>query len=188
MKKTIVIAACSVLLSFIFSTIPSTSCWIKEKNDGLKTGSIKCHQIFQPTSAAACESPSDGPDEDYPSGSVSILTVILAFLLFSYLFGAVCLFLIIRKLNVPYSWIALVPIAQAWSYVAAAGKPWWLVVLTFVPYINIIVFLYLWGCILAKIGKHPALSLLFLLPVVNLVFLGVLALSSMKTIEKSHQK
>lgn len=188
MKKTIVIAVCSVLLSLIFPTVPSTSCWIKKENDGLKTGSIKCYQIFQLTSAAACESPSDGPDEDYQSGSVSILTVILAFLLFSYLFGTFCLFLIIRKLNVPHSWIALVPIAQAWSIVAAAGKPWWLVVLTFVPYINIIAFLYLWGCIFEKMGKHPALTLLFLLPVVNLVFLGILAFSPMKTIEKSLQE
>jgi hypothetical protein len=110
MKKTIVIAVCSVLLSLIFSTILSTSCWIKEKNDGLKIGSIKCYQIFQPTSAAACESPSDGPD-GLSIGSVSILTVIYHSCCF-HTCSALSAFSIIRKLNAPFV-DCVSPIAQA---------------------------------------------------------------------------
>jgi hypothetical protein len=188
MKKTVVIAVCSILLGLIFSITPSTRCLLKTKDNELKRETIKCYHVFEPNSAVACESPSDGPDEASPSGSASLLTVFLAFVLISYLFGTVCIFLIIRKLNVPHSWLALVPVAQAWSIVAAAGKPWWLVILIFIPYINIIAVLYLWGFILEKLGKHPALTLLFLLPVVNILFLGMLAFSRKKTTQNIQPK
>jgi hypothetical protein len=94
-----------------------------------------------------------------------------------YLFGSLCLFLIAKKLEIPFPWIAWVPIIQIWTVVSAAGKPWWWLLLLLIPIYNAVLLIYLWMCIAENLGKNRWLGLLMLLPLINLVFLAILAFS-----------
>jgi tetratricopeptide (TPR) repeat protein len=94
-----------------------------------------------------------------------------------YIFLALCLFLIARKLAVPASWTAWIPLVQIWAYVSAAGKRWWWILLLLIPLVNYIVAIYLWMCISENLGKNRWLGLLMIVPVVNFFFLGFLAFS-----------
>jgi len=102
--------------------------------------------------------------------------ITILFLAF-YIFFSLCLFLIAKKLNVNAPWIAWIPIVQIWTIVASAGKPWWWILLLFVPIVNFVINIYLWMLISENLGRNRWLGLLMLIPIVNIVFLGMLAFS-----------
>jgi len=95
-----------------------------------------------------------------------------------YFFFAFCMFKIGKKLNVEMPWLAFIPIVQIWVFVASAGKPWWWILLLFVPIVNFFIGIYLWMCIAENLGKSKWLGLLMLVPVVNLVMLVIFAFST----------
>jgi hypothetical protein len=126
------------------------------------------------------------PDQKIPGIPSDIVAMILAFgivlqivVLAIYLFAALCHFLIGRKLAVTASWLAFVPLVGAfWPLVGAARKPWWwILILFFVPIVNLILFIYCYMLIAENLGKSKWLGLLILIPVVNLIFLAILAFS-----------
>jgi hypothetical protein len=92
-----------------------------------------------------------------------------------YLFSSLCLFLIARKAGVQAAWTAWVPVIQVYAFVASGGKPWWWILLLLVPFVNLIVMLYLWMCISENLGRNRFLGLLMLLPVINIVYPAFLA-------------
>ncbi len=94
-----------------------------------------------------------------------------------YIYVCLCIFLIAKKLDVPNPWIAWIPIAQIWTIVNCAGKPWWWILLLLVPIVNIIIGIVLWMSITENLGKNKWLGLLMLLPIVNFVYIGILAFS-----------
>ena len=95
-----------------------------------------------------------------------------------YLFFCLCLFIIAKKLNVPSPWIAFVPIVQIWTFVVCAGKPWWWILLLLIPFVNIILIIYLYMCIAENVGKSKWLGLMVLIPYLGaLILLGLLAFS-----------
>src|SRR4030042_3528032 len=95
-----------------------------------------------------------------------------------YLFFCLCFFIIAKKLDVPSPWIAFVPIIQIWTFVRCAGKPWWWILLLLIPFINIILIIYLYMCIAENMGKHKWLGLIVLIPYIGaLILLGLLAFS-----------
>ena len=108
-----------------------------------------------------------------------------------YIYFSLCLYLIAKKTDVPNPWLAWVPLADIWIFVAAAGKEWWwlaimaaLIALSLIPYIGVIFILlniaaaiYLWICITENVGKNKWLGLLMIVPVVNLIFPAILAFS-----------
>lgn len=110
----------------------------------------------------------------FAAGFLSIFLFMLAGL---YLYFSLCLFLIAKKLNVPAAWTAWVPILQIWAFFGSAGKSLWWFLLFFIPLVNAIVGIYLWMCIAENLGKNKMLGLLMLIPIANLVFVGVLAFS-----------
>jgi hypothetical protein len=101
------------------------------------------------------------------------LVIVMAF----YLYFALCLFLIAKKRDVPAPWTAWIPLVQLWTFVTSADKPWWWILLMFIPLLNIIVIVYLWMCISENLGRNKWLGLLWLVPLINLVFIGFLAFS-----------
>lgn len=107
----------------------------------------------------------------------AFLSIFLFGLMLAYLYFSLCLFLIARKLNVSAAWVAWVPIFQVWTFLAAAGKPGWWVLLLLVPVVNLIIPAYLWICVAENLGREKWLGLLMLIPIVNLVYLGMLAFS-----------
>jgi hypothetical protein len=68
-----------------------------------------------------------------------------------------------------------VPLLNLWAVVGSAGKPWWWIILLFVPLVNIFIWIYLWLCITENLGHNKWLGLLMLLPMINLVFMAYLA-------------
>jgi hypothetical protein len=98
-----------------------------------------------------------------------------------YLFFCLCLFLIAKKLYVPSPWIAWIPFVQIWTIVSSAGKPWWWILFMLVPIVNVFVSIYLWMCITENLRRNKWLGLLMLLPIINFIFLGILAFSKTET-------
>jgi len=94
-----------------------------------------------------------------------------------YLFFAFCLFKIGNKLGVEMAWLAFIPIVQVWVFVASAGKPWWWILLLFIPLVNLFIGIYLWMCIAENLGKSKWLGILMILPLINLVMLAIFAFS-----------
>lgn len=104
--------------------------------------------------------------------------VFLTVLAVLYIYGSLCLYLIAKKLDVQAAWTAWVPIVQVWAFLGSAGKSLVWVLLLLVPLVNAIVGAYLWMCITENLGKNKWLGLLMLVPIANLVFLGILAFSA----------
>jgi len=104
--------------------------------------------------------------------------MLLLILVVCYIYFSLCLYKIAQKLDIHAAWTAWVPIVQVWTFLTAAGKSLAWVLLMFVPLVNIIVGVYLWMCITENLGRNKWLGLLMLIPLVNLVFLGILAFSA----------
>jgi hypothetical protein len=95
-----------------------------------------------------------------------------------YLYYCLCTYLIAKKLEVPAAWLAWIPILQIWTFLRSAGKPFWWVLLLFVPLLNIFFILYRWMCIIENLGRNKWLALLMLVPIAPLFLLGMLAFSN----------
>lgn len=133
--------------------------------------------------------------------SGSSLAMISAFLvLFGfifYIYVSFCLYMIARKVGVADAWTAWIPIVNLWTFVEAAGKPWWwtaiivgLSLSSVVPIagialglLNLGVVVYLWMCISENIGKNRWLGLLILVPIANLFYPAVLAFSKIEPLQ-----
>jgi magnesium-transporting ATPase (P-type) len=109
--------------------------------------------------------------------AAGFIIVILAFVLLFYLYFSFCLYRIAKRLNLDEAWAAWVPILQLWPLVTAAGKPFWWILLLFIPLVNAFLIVYLWMCISEHLGKSKWLGLLMLVPIANLVLPGYLAFS-----------
>jgi hypothetical protein len=111
-----------------------------------------------------------------------------------YIYISLCLYMIARKVGVADSWTAWIPVVNLWTFVEAAGKPWWwtaiivgLSLSLVVPIVGIVlgllnlgVVIYLWMCISENVGKNRWLGLLMLVPIVNLFYPAVLAFSKIE--------
>ncbi len=104
-------------------------------------------------------------------------SVILFFLILGYLYFSLCLYQIARKLGISGAWMAWVPIFQILTLLASASKPGWWIILFFVPVVNLFIQIYIWMCVSENLGRNMWLGLLMLVPVVNIVYLGMLAFS-----------
>lgn len=136
----------------------------------------------QPTPAFPKARPAMPPEAMPGMGALvgifaGMMMVVLAFAVVLYLFFAFCLYKIATKLNVPAAWTAFIPLAQLWAFVGSAGKPWWWIFLLFIPFVGALIGIYLWMCISENLGRSKWLGLLILVPIVNLVFIGILAFS-----------
>ena len=102
-----------------------------------------------------------------------VFGLVLAF----YIYAAICLSTIARKLSVAEAWWAWVPLLNALLIFKLSGKPlWWLLGL-FVPILNIVVAVLVWMEIAKRRGKSPVHGILILLPGIGLISLGILAFS-----------
>lgn len=103
--------------------------------------------------------------------------IMLIIVLAVYIFCSLCLFLIAKKLNVSAPWTAWVPLVNLWTVVTAAGKPWWWILLMFIPIAGPFIGIYLWMCITENLGRNKWLGLLLLVPIAGFVWMGILAFS-----------
>ncbi len=93
------------------------------------------------------------------------------------IYVAFCLQNIARKTDTGPEWLAWIPIANLYLMCKIAEKPWWWVLLFFIPIVNIVILVLLWMRIAEARDKNRWLGLLILVPIANLIFLGYLAFS-----------
>lgn len=112
----------------------------------------------------------------YQTSSPIVTLIALLFSLVLYAYMAFSLQTIARKTNTENGWLAWIPIANIYLMIKIAGKPgWWLLLILFIPLVNLILFIILWMKIAEARGKPGWLGILFLIPIVNLILPGYLA-------------
>ncbi len=110
------------------------------------------------------------------------LVAFLIFFVVMYIYGALVLMTIGKKTNTPNPWLAWVPVANMFYIPQVAGYPWYygflwlLVIIPFVGFIAAIgIQVWWWWKIAERRGFDGWLSLLMLIPLVNLVVMGIIA-------------
>ncbi|OGW57335.1 MAG: hypothetical protein A2Z09_02530 [Nitrospirae bacterium RBG_16_43_8] len=103
--------------------------------------------------------------------------IVLAIVAILVVYCLLCLFLIAKKLAIPAPWTAWIPIINLWTIITCAGKPWWWILLLFIPIAGIFIKIYLWMCITENLGRNKWLGLLLLVPIAGFVWMGILAFS-----------
>ncbi len=93
-----------------------------------------------------------------------------------YVYMALVLQTIAKKTNTENAWFAWIPILNLVLMIMIARKPmWWIAMIIFVPIANIVFGIMVWIEILKRRNYPPIWFLLFLIPIVNLIILGVIA-------------
>ena len=82
------------------------------------------------------------------------------------------------KTSTENGWFAWIPILNIILMCDIARKPWWWILLLFLPLVNIIVTVMLWMGIAESRGKPSWLGILILVPLASLILPGYLAFSS----------
>jgi len=93
-----------------------------------------------------------------------------------YVWISLCLHLIAVKTDTQYSWFAWIPVVNIFLLCKMAGQSGWWFFLFLVPIVNIIVFIYVWMNIAEALNRPSWLGIFMIVPVLNLIILGIIAL------------
>lgn len=112
----------------------------------------------------------------------AFLLVFLFLALVVYIYMAIALMAIAKKTKTPNGWLAFIPIANIYL-MTQIGKVsgWWTpgILAGFIPLIGSLaiaaLMVYLWWLIAEKVGKPGWWGILMLIPIVNLILIGILA-------------
>ena len=118
-----------------------------------------------------------------PATLLAFVGAYLVFVLALYAYAALALMKIAKKTNIDKPWLAWIPIANLYLITQIAGVQWWTMLLViFLPIIPILGYFAAMGvCIwwfwkIAETrGKPGWWGILMIIPIVNLVILGILA-------------
>lgn len=111
-------------------------------------------------------------------GGVLFLIILIA--LAYYIYMSICLMKIARKANEEPAWLAWIPIANLFLMIIIAKKPIWLIILYFIPLVNVVVSIIVWMGISKSVGKPDWLGILMIVPIANIIIPGYLAFSKME--------
>ena len=100
-----------------------------------------------------------------------------------YIYMAIAIMTIAKKTKTKNAWLAFIPFANLYLLTKMAGVPWWTFLIAglagFIPLIGGIVFIafwiWWWWQIAENINKPGWWSILLIIPIVNLIILGVMA-------------
>ena len=114
-------------------------------------------------------------------GAFAGLTILVAIAL--YVYFALALMTIATKTKTANPWLAWIPIANLFLMTQIGKVPWWTVLIAiFAPIIPVIgslaslaVFIWWWWRIAEERKKPGWFSILMLIPIVNLIIIGVIA-------------
>lgn len=87
--------------------------------------------------------------------------------LLGHILVAVSLFVIAYKSAHPLSWVAFIPFVNLWLMVDMADLPLWVLLLFFVPFVQLLVYVWAWMKIAENTNKSEWLGLLMIVPIVN---------------------
>lgn len=153
------------------------------------------------------------PDEEFAlymqlfeMWSTRMMTLVTGMAVFFYLYYALCLYLISRKVGVSTAWLAWIPVLNIFPLVGAAGKPWgWgilflvpllgsipqvgtnlylVIALLFIMILDIVLIIVLWVRICHNLWVNKWLGLLILVPLAHFFLMGYLAFKT----EPEHQR
>ena len=94
-----------------------------------------------------------------------------------YIWIALCVQMIARKIDTPDEWLAWIPIANLYLLCKMAGRSGWWTIGFFVPLLNVILIILWWSTVAEKRNKPGWLGILMFIPGVNIIVLSYLALS-----------
>jgi len=113
------------------------------------------------------------------SGGAFIVAMLVSVAVYVYV--AWSLMTIAHKTGTGSAWMAWVPIFNVYLMCKVAGKPgWWLLLILFVPIVNIVLTLILWMRIAEARGFPSWVGVLMIVPVVNFFIPGYLAFAEHK--------
>ncbi|MBC8500326.1 MAG: hypothetical protein ISS25_01520 [Nanoarchaeota archaeon] len=99
-----------------------------------------------------------------------------------YVYIAIALMTIAKKTNTPLAWLAWIPLANIYLMTQIADLSWWwtlAILLPIIPFIGqialIVIMVWWWWKIAEKRGFPGWLGILTIIPLVNLIVMGVLA-------------
>lgn len=103
------------------------------------------------------------------------LLVTLAMAAACYVYFALAIQTIADKTATPNSWLAWIPIANAFLMLGIAKKPMWWFILCLIPLVNIVIAVIIWMAIAEARQKPNWWGILTIVPVANLIVPGYLA-------------
>ncbi len=109
------------------------------------------------------------------SGLVILFTLAIGLAL--YLFMCYCCKRICEKCGKDPGILIWIPIAQLVPMLQLAGMAIWMIVLFFIPIVNLVVGIMMWAKICQARGKSPWLVIMMFIPIVNIFFIPYLAFS-----------
>jgi succinate dehydrogenase hydrophobic anchor subunit len=123
--------------------------------------------------AFAQESQKPGPFAALAGGM--FLMFFLGFILAAYVYMSLALQTIADKTGTANSWLAWIPIANAFLMLSVAKKPMWWFILFLIPLVNIVIAIMVWMAVAEARGKPNWWGVLMIVPIANLVVPGYLA-------------
>ncbi len=76
------------------------------------------------------------------------------------------------------AWASLIPIYNTIVFLEIVGKPWWWLFLTFIPFVNIAIFIWLHNLLAKSFGKSEGFTVGLIL--LSIVFFPILAFGDAK--------
>ncbi len=125
-----------------------------------------------------------GTDGDYTTGAgeegfLAALAIVMGIwgiiMLPLYIYFALTLMTIAKKLDVKNAWFAWIPILNIILMFQCAGLSPWLFLTMILPLVNVVVAIYAWMKIAERRGFESWLGILMIVPVANLIIPGYLA-------------
>jgi hypothetical protein len=115
------------------------------------------------------------PDSNAMSAMIAMLMPILIIGLIIGVFSLICYWKVYTKAGKP-GWACLVPFYNLIVLLQIAGKPWWWLLLMFIPFVNIILIIMVMHSLSLAFGKGAGFTvgLIFLTP----IFMAILAFGS----------
>lgn len=92
-----------------------------------------------------------------------------------YIYIALCLYKIGKKVNAENPWFAWIPILNIILVIQIAKRPIWWIILMLIPFVNIVIGIIVMIDFLKALGKPAWWVILMMIPVVQLVIWGILA-------------
>jgi hypothetical protein len=109
------------------------------------------------------------------SAGVLLLEFVIA--LAAYVFFCFCAKRICEKCGVTPGILIWIPIVQIIPLLQVAKMPVWMMILLFVPLVNLVVLVMMWVKICQARGKSGWLAILLFIPIANVIFIPYLAFS-----------
>ena len=107
----------------------------------------------------------------------TLMLIFLVLVLALYVYYSYSLQRIAVKTSTENGWMAWVPIFNVVLMCRIARKSLWYFLGMLIPYVNILVLMYIWGEMAGNLGRSKWIGVLMIVPVANLAVPGYLAFS-----------